>query len=461
MLRADRRAGLAFDGKGSMDRPTEGTSGFSTEMKEGFMRKAPFISFAAMVFLAGCTFRNRSAAVGVNPAAATIVNPIVRTTGVPLATATLQPTAKAALVVKRSPGGTHKICQLTGDTDRELGRPTLNRTGSRYGVLGTDLGFSFPFDTRLFFLFGDTLGVHGGDSIAYSADTDPEDCLELSFVTGSDGRYLPTKVPGISLGAFEVAVGGFGAGNKMYVFFTTDHTAAKVMGRSVLARSDNGAKSFALLYDVSNDKFINITPAVVDNSTIPGLPESGGQGLLLWGTGDYRKSNPYLAYVPLSSVEDRGAWRFYSGLDPAAGLPRWSEREADAAALFDHPCLGELSVAWYASLSQWLMTYNCIQPRGITLRSADAPWGPWSGGEVIFQPWDDGGYCHFMHVSYESQNCDTVQDSGRDNEWAGEYGPYMIPSLARSQGGVTTIYYLMSVWNPYEVMLMKTDLMLR
>jgi Domain of unknown function (DUF4185) len=424
------------------------------------MKITPYFSLALFLLLSACIFRARSATVAVNPTAAATDNTIAAaiTTSNPASSATFEPTA--ITIVHRTAGGTHKICQLTGDIDRELKQPTLNQTGSRYGVLGTDLGFSFPFDDRLYFLFGDTVGMHGGDSIAYSIDTDPEDCLQLQFATGSDGRYLSPKVPGISLGAFEVPVGGFGIGEKMYVFFTTDHSAAKVMGRSVLARSDNGAKSFTLLYDVSNDKFINIDPVIVDNAAIPGLPESSGQGVLLWGTGDYRKSNPYLAYVPLSSVEDRAAWRFYAGTDPTTRLPRWSEQEADAAPLFEHPCLGELSVAWYASLGKWLMTYNCALPRGITMRSADLPWGPWSNGEVIFQPWDDGGYCHFMHVAYESQNCDTVQDPGHNNEWAGEYGPYMIPSLSRSQEGVTTVYFVMSVWNPYAVMLMKTELTL-
>jgi hypothetical protein len=416
--------------------------------------------FGLSFFLSACIFHARPAVISANPIAATIGTPIVSATEAPTAIATKTPAATATSIVSRAPGGTHKICQLTGDTDREIGKPTLNQTGSRYGVLGADLGFSFPFDNRLYFLFGDTLGLHGGDSIAFSQDTDPEDCLQLQFVAGSDGRYLPPKVPGVSLSPFEVPMGGLGVGQKMYVFFTTDHTEQKVMGRSVLARSDDGAKTFTLLYDVSTDKFINVDPVVVDNATTAGLPESTGQGVILWGTGDYRRSNPYLAYVSLSSLENRSAWRFYSGSDPDTGLPRWSEQETDAAMLFDHPCLGELSVAWYPSLGKWLMIYNCALPRGITMRSADWPWGPWSDGVVIFQPWNDGGYCHFMHVAFSSQNCDTVSDPGRENEWAGEYGPYMIPSLAQNLGGTTTIYYVMSVWNPYEVMLMKTELIL-
>jgi hypothetical protein len=427
------------------------------------IKQKPVVSALLVCLLTACVFRNRAATVAVNPTASSTKNALSPATmaALPAAGATTTPPTSAPVsIVRRGAGGTSKICQLTGDTDRETGRPTLNRTGSRYGVFGTDLGFSFPFGDRLFFLFGDTVGVHAGDSIAYSSDNDPEDCLELKFVTGPDGRYLPPKVPGVSLGPFEVPTGAFGAGEKMYVFFSTDHTGEKVMGRSILAWSDDGAETFTLLYEVSNDKFINVDPVIVDTAALPGLPGSSGQGVLLWGTGDYRKSNPYLAYVSLSSVEDRGAWRFYAGVDSSTGLPLWSEKEGDAEALFDHPCLGELSVARYDNLGKWLMFYNCALPRGITMRSADAPWGPWSDGEVIFQPWDDGGYCRFMHVAYDSQNCDSVQDPGRDDEWAGEYGPYMIPSLARSRGGITTIYYVMSVWNPYEVMLMKTELTL-
>jgi hypothetical protein len=94
------------------------------------------------------------------------------------------------------------------------------------------------------------------------------------------------------------------------------------------------------------------------------------------------------------------------------------------------------------------------------MRSANAPLGPWSEEDIIFQSWDDGGYCHFMHVSYQDRNCDSVQDPGREDEWAGEYGPYIIPSLVRTQNGVATVYFVMSTWNPYAVMLMKTELML-
>ena len=375
----------------------------------------------------------------------------------PTTTATPTPTA---VTVRYVAGSTQKVCQLTGEFDRERQETTLNRTESRFGVIGTDLGASFEHAGRLYFLFGDTVGVghRGGDSVAYSEDVDPEDCVALSFVTGRDGLYLPPRVPGISLGAFEVPVGGFSAGGSMYVFFTTDHSEQTMMGRSVLARSTDGAQSFEYLYDVSRDKFINIAPVVVDNAGLPGLPEREGQGLLLWGSGAYRQSNPYLAYMSLSGVEDQGSLRYFAGLDSGSGSPRWSTAEAEASPLFAQPCIGELSVAWNPFLRRWLMLYNCREPRGINFRVASQPWGPWSEAQVLFQPWEDGGYCHFMHVSWEFQHCDSVHDPNRENVWGGEYGPYLIPGYTFGDDGRTTIYYVMSTWNPYNVVLMKSTL---
>lgn len=52
-------------------------------------------------------------------------------------------------------GSTQRICQLTGECDRERGRYTANRTETRAGLVGTDLGASFEHEGRLWFVFGD------------------------------------------------------------------------------------------------------------------------------------------------------------------------------------------------------------------------------------------------------------------------------------------------------------------
>ena len=366
--------------------------------------------------------------------------------------------------IRHVSGSSRKICQLTGDFDRERDEPTLNETFQRYSVQGTDLGSSLVHEGRTYFFFGDTVGLSfgslfGADSIAFTTDIDPDNCLSLQFVASASGLFRPTLVPGVSLGSFEVPTGGFSANGSMYVFFTTDHTSFKTMGRSLLAQSTNHARNFTHLDDFSRDKFINVAPVVVENGAIPGLPESSGKGVLLWGSGVYRLSDPYLAYVPLNRVEDQNSFRYYAGLNEN-GTTRWSTMEAEAIPLFNQGCLGELSVAWNPYLHKWLMLYNCRSPRGINFRVADSPWGPWSAPQVLFNGWRDEGYCHFMHASWLSRWCDTVNDFGRGFTWGGAYGPYMLPAFFKGDKNTSTIYYVMSTWNPYQVVLMKSTLII-
>ena len=102
--------------------------------------------------------------------------------------------------------------------------------------------------------------------------------------------------------------------------------------------------------------------------------------------------------------------------------------------------------------------FNFTIPRGINFRTADEPWGLWSEPQVLFDPWLDDGYCNFMPVSRQFQQCDSIQDAGRQNEWGGEYGPYQFKNLATGTDSSTTIYFTLSTWNPYTVVLMKSTL---
>ena len=380
-------------------------------------------------------------------------------------------------------GQSQKICQLTGDQDRELGQGTVSQTNAQYGVWGTDEGSSFAYNGRIYFYFGDTNGTQAvdsfvpnpsnpsvatyDDSTAYTTDTNPEACLHLQFVTGSDGHYFSPHVPGITLGSFETPMGGLSANGKMYVFFGTDGPPAHAYAsRSVMASSSDGGKHFADVHSISHDKFISVFPTIVNNADFPGLPDATGQGILLWGsTANYRMGDAYLAYLPLNAIDTpETAIRYYAGLD-GSGNPQCNTQESAAAPLFDQPCIGEFSSTWNPFLHQWVMLYNCGTPRGINYRVADTPWGPWSTTSgVLFDPRADGGYCFFMHAADQDSNhnyvpCDQVTDPGRDTTYGGEYGPYVIPQFTTGvDHQSTTLYFVMSTWNPYEVMLMRTTL---
>src|SRR5262249_41240564 len=159
------------------------------------------------------------------------------------------------------------------------------------------------------------------DCIAFTTDTDPEAGIHLQFVTRVDDprQFLPLKtIPEINRGPFEVPAGGFSANDKMYAIFATDHFkdagGKDRMRRSVLTWSgDNAQSPFHQLYEFSNidqgGKFINVSPVIVSNATLSGLPDATGSGLLVFGSGLYRASNPYLCYLPLRAVEDRSRIR--------------------------------------------------------------------------------------------------------------------------------------------------------
>ena len=148
------------------------------------------------------------------------------------------------------PGSSIKLEQLVGDYDKHLKKETRNRTWSRFGVRGTDLGQSFEHQGKLLFLFGDTMGPGDGDCLATSLSTDPEAGLELNFLRWN-GHYLKIAPPGISMAGFEVPTGGISLQGQAYLFCTTDHSSEQVMGRSLLVRFDPTTKRFETVRNIS------------------------------------------------------------------------------------------------------------------------------------------------------------------------------------------------------------------
>jgi hypothetical protein len=377
-----------------------------------------------------------------------------------------------------------KVVQLTGELDRQgwngsgLAPFAFNRTESRFGIRGTDLGASFEHKQRVYFLFGDTWRVgqtpaeQDLDSVAYTTDPTADQGLHLTF------NPRPPHVPEISQHGFEVPLDGLSRGSRMYVFFSTDHYAVDgrdLMGRSVLAFSDDDGLEFTLLYTFSKHKFINVSVETgvarrpfAESLQLP----DGTEVLWIWGSGTYRSSSIYLAVLPLQQLETGTGLRYFSG---SGASPAWSPSEADASPLLCAGDVGELSVRWNAVLQSYLAFFNTGNPRGIVMHSAPNPWGPWSASPVMAfdpgrladpsNPCSGAGYGRFMHIAWNVRHCDHVQDdmfspgSFRDNEFGGEYGPYQVTRYAHAlENGDCRAYFAMSLWNPYQVALMRTTI---
>jgi hypothetical protein len=367
---------------------------------------------------------------------------------------------------------TIKVIQLTGDTDRETGKETLNKTGKRFGIYGTDLGVSFIHNGRLYFLFGDTnrrdpdAGLPASafpgedfnealtdlDAIAYTTNDRAYNGITLTF--NSDYPHVDDIVQLTG----EHPIEGISLNQDMFVFFTTDlQPDGLVPTRTVLAKSRDGGISFGKsLYTLSTGKFIHISCEVIDNEKINGLPTNSGKGLLIWGSSVHRKSDIFLAHMPLNEITNKSSIRYFAGFESSSDSKKvlWKVNEEEAKPLFKAECIGELSIRWNYYLNKWIMLYNCnhCNTKGIVIRLADNPWGDWSSPKIIFDPKD--GYGKFIH----SPGKDNIYDKGRNrhSDWGSVYGPYQItPYSTGIKYRYTKIYFTLSTWNPYQVIQMS------
>ena len=151
------------------------------------------------------------------------------------------------MVQLQQPGEGTSYWDYWSEYDSQLKKPTLSLTYTCYKLAATDLGVPFRHHGRTYLLFGDTIGARGGDAIAFTTDTNPENGLKLEFIYDASGTYKPIIIPGISQGNFDVPMEGVSVGGRMYIYNTTDASSdadlnkngGYKMGRSVLAVSDD------------------------------------------------------------------------------------------------------------------------------------------------------------------------------------------------------------------------------
>jgi hypothetical protein len=223
----------------------------------------------------------------------------------------------------------------------------------------------------------------------------------------------------------------------------------------------------------------------VDATHAPNLAPSYQQlGIFITGVPRYRASIPYLAYATAANIGDPSKWMFFNGL--LGNAPQWIPRSKwesqhnkagrwvppSGAAIYNattsEQCIGEHSLSWNAPLNVWLLLYNCKGP-GIEARYAPAPWGPWSDPIVLLS---DGPaiYCTLI---MSRTGCPGLMDywpdpsSNKEGKFTagGLYAPFVLSRFTQEvppEGGPltrrATIYWLVSTWNPYVVVVMQSTL---
>jgi hypothetical protein len=295
------------------------------------------------------------------------------------------------------------------------------------GMKGTDLGISFVRDDRLVFLFGDTMAAEDRRDLQ-----DVDFAATSSLVGPAPLEWIgPLRPPGLALPRMGVPVEGLARDDDTFVFFATDFDdRAQAYATSALTKTRRLALDrLEVVHRADVDRFANLT-AIIE-----------GDDVFLLGAGNpYRKSAISLARVPLARIEDRDAWRI------------------DDDPIVDVRQVGELSARRHPTLPLYLLTYNSGDPRGVVLRLARSPAGPWIDAGMLYVPSD--GYEKFIHAKESAVGHDDgLSQPGDEETWGGEYGPYLVPSWfvePTEKDAAFGITFTLSSWNPYCVHVLRT-----
>lgn len=419
-------------------------------------------------------------------------------------------------------GSSTKVCQLVGDTDWGTNLPTAAKTATNFGLIAVDLGY--PVDSgppgRLYFLFGDAFppghsataipSAPPDDALGFTTRTavpDATTCLDLQLVTSAPKVFAhPTVQPTIQQGSFNVPSGGVFLNNTLYTFFWTDHCVLPTgltpnalaplrrpaptvtcpetpdnnsIGASVLAAANPGNPvNFHWTPQGNNPLFLNMPSGFVYASAA--MPPGAPPEVPVFGVPRYRVSIPYLAMAPRTTFDDPDTWRFFAGV--VGGIPIWISRtqwesgrnaagewvpppgaEIYAGRPANERCVGEHSVTWNEPLHMWLLLYVC-EPWTVEARVAPDPWGPWSAPITMLSAIQDPGLvCTLL------QGANPCPGHAAGSSLPGAF--YASFVMDRFTQNVTppgpgspkraTIYWLVSTWDPYTVVVMQSTLELQ
>jgi hypothetical protein len=305
------------------------------------------------------------------------------------------------------------------------GPESPSQTDVNYNVLGTDLGSMFDLNGTLYIAFGDTFGCcrpkEGGGGggqwrynvLAYTTDRDLEDGITFDgMITDDEGRaraVLKKQFKDFTI----IPTAGIAVDDRMYLHYMAVYRWGEpghwTLNRSGWAYSDDEGETWTQPNDAIWDGDTNFGMAA--------LLEHDGF-VYIFGTHGGRYGGVALARTPSDKVLDMTAYTYWDGSD-------WVDELESAVEIVPEP-VGELSVAWNSYLDRWIMTYLDEPRRGNVIREAPELTGPWS------EP--------MMLVSAE--------------DYPSLYGAYLHPWA--SDGEV--IYFNMSQWGPYNVLLMRARL---
>lgn len=323
------------------------------------------------------------------------------------------------------------------------GERSPNRTGSRFGVHGTDLGILWDNgNNEILAAFGDSYGAGWAGSgpgpddadwrwnvLAGSTTTDLSGGLPLyPVVTRPDGtaaQFLP-RAADVDHEVTVIPTTGIAASGVNYVHYMS----VRAWGPPGRWRTNHGG--IAVSHDLgrtwarpaharwpNRERRTGLFSAPREHPFQLGAFATAGADVYLMGTPNGRFGAGCLARVDRHRVSEVAEYEYWTGRDWVTGDP------FAAKPVLAGP-VGELSLLRHTDRNRWFATYLHEGRAAIVLRSAPELTGPWSAPVELV--------------------------SGKD--YPGLYGGFLHPWAAAGPD----VYFTLSLWNSYNVRLMRATL---
>ena len=374
-----------------------------------------------------------------------------------------------------------QVSPSTNFVDWVTGNYLPNNTQHWYGVTGTDVGVIWdngmlddpatPFNEhQVLMAFGDTFGIRGYPAdhwrpniLFRSADATLADGITLTdpeWFTGNDFggsplTWVPNGAPyqyharqiifpeGLPAGITLIPTAGISVPTPGTEYGVTQYIS--FMSVTQWGAPGQWTTNYsAIAYSEDNGEVWKVAPQTVRYNQ----PWSGNQNfqqsafvrpgdgyVYMYGTPNGRQGAAYLTRVAERDILDLTKYEYYN-----TGNAAWYKNNpAMANSVFgvDTGACGvanpgnqvsEMSVQYNKTLKKYVVLYG-DQFNNIVMRTSDTPQGTWSSAKVLM---------------------------GQQN--GGIYAPMMHPWSPSTQGTGTDLYWNLSHWSQYNVMLMRTDL---
>ena len=327
-----------------------------------------------------------------------------------------------------------RIARVTGTSMSGETFPNPNNTAVKWNVGGTDLGVIWEMDPGKYgIFFGDTFGrdfapnnsnpgPNGGswrsNVLAYSNDSNLDDGLSFSGMAtderGDAREIIYGKKDSSGNGELtSIPTAAIRANGIDYVhYFNIKTWTGWVTNYSGMYKSIDNGITWSKCADISFSSYSNFGQA--------GYFKKDGYVYMI-GTQTGRDSNARLARFSESDIENQENYEYWN-----SSSNQWIKGDENSATNIIEDKVGELSFIYNQKHKKWIIAYFNADRYNITMRTADNITGPWS------EPYE----------------------LAAGSEYAQLYGSYFHPISVNSEN----LYFLMSMWLPYNVFLMKVEL---